>query len=60
MSTHPEPEESRVERVARAIWEADHSDCKFPSCAFETFDPDDYRRYRRMARAAIAALEPTP
>lgn len=48
------PSEDLVERVARAIYEADGAD-----------DPADFdrvaRRYRRLARAALAAMpQPEP
>lgn len=56
----PQPDQATVERVARAIYAEDdvwHSAFPWPDLQPDQIDPDNYRR---IARAAIAAMKETP
>jgi hypothetical protein len=53
----PAAEESAVERVARAIWEADAPDVRWNAIAADSWIRS---RYRRLAVAAIGAMRPAP
>ena len=56
----PQPDQATVERVARALYEEDdvwHSAFPWPDLQPDQIDTDNYRR---LARAAIAAMKETP